>query len=79
MHTDPDGAMAHVRPTGLRDGIVVDINDAVEVVRHDFRDVVEFLEIVDAINDEGGESKKGKVADGCFVWGRVFYDCGAKI
>ena len=52
---------------GLRDGIVVDINDAVEVVRHDFRDVVEFLEIVDAINDDGGESKKGKVADGCFV------------
>lgn len=40
--------------------------------------IVSSVEIVDAINDEGGESKRGKIADGCFVCSRVFYDFGAK-
>ena len=35
-----DTAVAHVGSTGLRDGVVVDVNDTVEVVCHDLGDIV---------------------------------------
>lgn len=40
LHTNTDGTVAHVRLTRLGYGIVVDVDDTVEVERDDFGDVV---------------------------------------
>jgi hypothetical protein len=53
--------------------------DTAEVKGHDLDDIVSFLEVVFAVDDEGGDSKGGKVTDGCFFWRRVFDDFGAEI
>jgi len=49
--------VAHVRPPGFGNWVVVDVDDAVEVIGDDFGDVVEFLKVVLAIDDEGGQGK----------------------
>lgn len=53
LHTDADRAVTHVAPLGLLDGVVVDIDDAVEVVSDDLHDVVQFLEVVLSVLDKG--------------------------
>jgi len=64
LHTDADGAVAHVAVLGLLDRVVVDVDDAVEVVGDDLGDVVELLEVVLAVLDEGREGDRREVAHG---------------
>lgn len=40
LHTTPDRAVTHVGATGLRDRVVVDVDDTVEVEDHDLGDIV---------------------------------------
>ena len=40
LHTNTDRAMTEVRTTCLRDWIVVDVNDAVQIVSDDLGDIV---------------------------------------
>ena len=40
LHTNPDRVVMHVGATGLRDRVVVDVGDTVEVEGHDLGDIV---------------------------------------
>jgi len=53
LHTNTDGAMAEVRTASFRDWVVVDVDDAVQVVSDDLGDIVQLLEVVFAVDDEG--------------------------
>lgn len=79
LHTDADGAVAHVRGPGLLDGVVVHIDDLVEIVRNNLGDVVQLLEVVHAVLNEGGQRERGKVAHGGLFGRRVFDDFGTEI
>jgi hypothetical protein len=68
LYANPDRAVPHVGTTGLRDGVVVDSNDTVEIERHHLGDIMYFLEVVLAVDDKGGECKGGKVTDRCLFW-----------
>lgn len=67
LHTNPNWAMAHVRTTSFRDGIVVDVDDLVQVVRDNLGDIVESLEVVLAVGDESWEGDRRQVANGRLV------------
>jgi len=71
--------VAHVGPTGLRNGVVVDIDDSVEVVCDNLGDIVKFLEVVLAICNKRGESQRCKVANSCLFWGGVFHNLRAEV
>lgn len=51
----------------LGDGVVVDVDDLVEVPGNDLRDLVQFLEIKFPISDEAIESDGGQVAHSHFI------------
>jgi len=76
MHTDADRSVAHIGTTGPRNGIKVDINDAVEVVRHNLGHTMQLVKGVLPIGDKGWQ---GKNTDSCLLWGRIFNDLGAKV
>lgn len=67
LYTDTDGTVAEVGSTGFRDGVIVDVDDAIEVICDGLGDGVELLKVIFAIGDEGGESERGKVAYGGLV------------
>ena len=79
LHTDTYGAMAEVRATSFGDGVVIDVDDAVQIVGDHLGYIVQLLEVVSTIGDEGWESKRRKVAHGSFVRGGVLDDLSAKI
>lgn len=71
--------MSEVGFLSFGNGVVISVNDAVEVLGDNFSDVVQFLEIVDAVADEGGESDGGQITDGDLVGGRVLDDFSAEV
>lgn len=71
--------MTHVGSASLRNGIVIYIDDAVEVAGDDLRNIVKLLEIVLAVRDESREGERGKITDGGFLWRRVLYDFSAQV
>jgi len=71
--------MSHIRSVSFGRGIVVHIDYMVEVVGNNFGYVMEPIEVVLAIGDEGGESKGGEVANSSFIGGRVFNDFSAEV
>lgn len=79
LDADADGAVAHVGPASLLDGIVVDVDDAVQVASHLLGHVVQLLEVVRAVDDERGQGDRGQVADGDLVRRRVLDDLGAQV
>ncbi len=64
LDADADGAVAHVAVAGLGDGVVVDVDDAVEVAHDDLGDLVQLGEVVGAgvVVDEG---RQGQRTRGC--------------
>lgn len=71
--------MTHVGVTGFGYRVVVHVDDAVEVARDDFGDVVQLLEVVDAIVDEGRECEGCEVADSGLVGGGILRDLGTEV
>jgi hypothetical protein len=71
--------MAHVRATCFGSRVVVDVDDAIEVVCDDFRDIVELLEIESVVDDERREGQRGEIAGRGFIWGGILNDFGAQI
>ena len=70
--------MAEVRMTSFRDWVVVDVDDVVQVVG-DLGNIVQRLEVVLAIDDEGRESKRGEIAHGGLVRCGIFDNLRAEI
>lgn len=80
LHADADGAVAEIAVAGFRYGVVVDVNDAVEVARHHAGDVHQALEVETAVfAHELGEVDGGQVAHGHFVGRGVFHDLRAEV
>jgi hypothetical protein len=79
LHTDPDRSMAHVGLPCFRDGVVVDVDDAVQVECDNLSNVVQLLEVVLAMGDKGRERDGREVADRRLIWGRVLDDSVHKL
>ena len=73
--------MAHVGVAGLFHGVVVHVNDAVQVARGVVGDVVEKLVVEHTVArvHELGQGDGGQVADGHFVLGGVLHDLRAEV
>lgn len=79
VHTNADGAVAHVGATSLRDGVVVAVDDAVEVDSDDLGDIVELLEVVGTVLDEGWKGDGSQVTNSGLLWRRVLDDFGTQV
>ena len=81
LDTDTDRTMSHVGVLGFLDGIVVDIDNLVQVVCNLLRDLDKLLEIVGSrlLVHEHGEIDRGKIAHGNLVGCGVLDDLSAKI
>jgi hypothetical protein len=79
LDPDPDGTVTEVGSARFWDGVVVAVDDAVEIECDGFGDGMEFLKVVFTIGDIGGESERGEVADGDLIRGSVFDDLGAEV
>jgi hypothetical protein len=79
LHADPNGTVAEVGTAGLRDRIVVHVDDSVEIESNHFRHVVELGEIVLPVGDEGRECYGGKIANRNLVGGWIFNDLRAEV
>ena len=71
--------MTEVRSACFRDGVVVYIDDTVEVKGDVFRNRVELVEVVLAIFDVGRQSEQGEVTYSCFIGQRVLDNFGAEV
>ena len=73
--------MAHVGVASLFHGVVVDVNDTVQVARGVVGDVVEELVVEHTVAhvDELGQGDGGQVADRHFVLGGVLHDLRAEV
>ena len=49
LYTDSDWPMAHVGLPRFRDGVVIDVDDAIQVECDNFSNVVQLLEVVLAV------------------------------
>ena len=79
LHTDPDGPVAHVRVPCFWDGVVVDVDDAVQVECNDLSDIVQLLEVVLAVGNKRRECDRREVADRGLIRGGVFDDFRAQV
>jgi len=79
LDTNTNRTMAHVGLAGLWNGIVVHIDDTIQVESDCLGDFVKLLEIIFSVLDEGGESQRCKVADSRLVRRRVLNDFRAEI
>jgi hypothetical protein len=79
LAADTDRAVAHVRALGLLDGVVILVDDPVQVHRQDLDDLVEHLEVERAVLNEGGQSDRAEVAHGGLIWRRVLHDLRAQV
>ena len=81
MHTNSDRSVAHVRSFGLGDGIVVAVDDTVQILRNTLCDFVQIV-VIKSLGLEVGELGKrnaGKVANSHFVLICVLHDLCAEI
>jgi len=79
LYTKTDRSVAHVRVLGLDDGVVVDVDDSVQVLGDDLGDSVELFKVVLSVADERGQGERGQVADGDLVGSRVLDDLGTQV
>ena len=79
LHTDPNRSMTHVGLPRFGDGIVVDVDDAVQVECDDLGNIVQLLEVVLAVGDKGRECDGREVTDRGLIWGGVLNDLRAQI
>jgi len=79
LHTDSDRSMAHVGLPRFGNGVVIDVDDAIQVVCDNLSNVVQLLEVVLAVGDKGRERDGREVADRRLIWGGVLDDFRAQI
>ena len=79
LHAQPDGAVAHVGIARLRNGVVVAVDDAVEVLRDLVGDLEQLLVVERSVVDVFRQSEGGEVAYRHFVWSGVLDDFRAEV
>ena len=79
LHTNSDRSMAHVGLPRFRDGVVIDVDNAVQVKCDNLGNVMQPLKIVLAMGDKARERDGREVADRSLIWGGVLDDLRAQI
>jgi hypothetical protein len=79
LHTNSDRSMARVGLPRFRDGVVVDVDDAVQVECDNLSNIVQLLEVVLAVRDKGRERDGCEVANRSLIRGGVLDDLCAQI
>lgn len=81
LDTDTNGSVSHVAVASFRNGVVVHINDPVQVANDSLCDLVQLLEVVAGlvVVDERGKGKRGKVADSNLIRGTVLDNLSAQV
>src|SRR5277367_5132981 len=74
LNTNSDRSMTHIGSTSFFDGIIIDVDNLVEIVCDDLNDIVQFLEIEFLVVDKGRKSDTRQVTYGNFIGSRVFDD-----
>jgi len=67
LNSNSDRTVTHVAVLCLLDGVVVDIDDSVQVESDSFDDIVKLLEVVNTVFDEGRKSDRSQVANGAVL------------
>ncbi|KAE9386491.1 hypothetical protein BT96DRAFT_1084458 [Gymnopus androsaceus JB14] len=83
LNTNTNGTTMHVGTTSFWDGVVVAVDDSVEIERDSLGYIVELLEVICGLargvfGDVGGEGKGSKIANSSLIGRRVFNDLGAE-
>ena len=76
LDTETDGAVAHVRLQGLRSGIIVNINDTIQVPHNDLGDLTE-LGVVEQLSPlvyKRRQRDRGQITNRSLVWCGIFKD-----
>jgi len=71
LDPNADGTMTEIGSACFGNGVVVNVDDTVEVVCDGFGDGVKFVEVIFAVRDKCGEGEGCKVAHSSLVGGRV--------
>ena len=72
--------MTHVGPPGLRDRIVVDVNDAVEIASDNLGDVKQLVKVKRLLSgNKAGESNGGQIAHGHLIGRCVLHNLSAEV
>lgn len=79
LHTNSNGSMAEVAIPCLGDGVVVDIDDFVEVCGDYLGDFHQSIVIEDSVINELLEVDRSEIANSYFIWVGVLDDFGAEI
>ena len=79
LYAQSDGTVAHIGIACLRNGIVVAVDDAVEVLRDLVGDLEQLLVVERSVVDVLRQSEGGEVAHRYFVWRRVLDDLRAEV
>mmetsp|Transcript_43526 Transcript_43526/g.93229 ORF Transcript_43526/g.93229 Transcript_43526/m.93229 type:complete len:535 (+) Transcript_43526:75-1679(+) len=81
LNAETNGSVPHVGVAGLREGVVVPVNDLVQVASDDLCHFVEALEVVllTSLLDECWQGDRGQVAHSHLVLGSVLDDLSAQI
>jgi len=79
LHTNPNRSMAHIGRPRFGDGVVVDIDDAIQVECDDLGNIVQLLEVVLAVGDKGRERDGREVTNRGLIRGGVLNDFRAQI
>jgi hypothetical protein len=68
--------VSHVAVPSLLDGIVVDVNDPVQVSHDDLGNFMKLMEVIHplVVVDEGWQCKRSQVANGDLIGSRVLDD-----
>ena len=79
LHANANGSVTEVGLLRFRDGIVVDIDDTVQIECDDLSDVVQLLEVVLPVGDKGRKSNGCEVANRSLIRGGVLNDLRAQV
>ena len=74
LHTNSDRSMTHVGLPRFRDWVVIDIDNAIQVVCDNLCNIVQLFEVVPAVGDKGRERDRREVAYRRLIWGGVLDD-----
>ena len=81
LNTNGNRSVREVTLFGLRNWVVVDVDDLVKVAYDDLSDLMKFAKVILAPSsiNEGWERQGGQVADSNLIWSSVFDDLSAEV
>ncbi len=79
LNANANGTMASIGITALLRGLLIEINDLIQVVRENRSHLTKSLEVEGPTLHETRQAQRTQIADGCLVGRRVLNDFGTEI